>query len=196
MKNFKRNILKTIIGVSCVVLPANKLHAQTIDNYELDTDRIIGGGVSYVIPEQNGIYGVGAHVNYGGASNLYISGTKINAGVRFLLDGGVLRFNSDTHKYRGNIGVKFKFGAGYGGVSLMYIKGATIVLGNPNGVYALDIHGGGLEARIGEYITIYADYIHSTDISESAHVSQDIAKQNNTIQAGIIYTLARKTRIK
>ena len=178
--------------MACVVLPANRLCGQTIGNYELDTDRVIGAGVSYTIPTENNNYGIGIQGNFGVATQLNMLDTKFNTGAALLLDSGVARFNTDANKYLGQIGASFKLNVGYGPVALEYVKSMEWLISNNKMPQVLDIHGGGISAQVGEYLKIYADFLYTTPLFEGR--TQNTATQKYSVQTGILYTLSRKTR--
>ena len=194
MKKLKQNLLKTVVGVACVVLPANRLYGQTINNYELDTDNVVGGCVSYVIPAENNNYGIGLYGNWGIATRLNMPDTKINTGATLMLNAGAMRFNTDANKYRGQIGATFKLNAGYGPVSLEYIKEMGVAIGDKNGTRVIDAHGAGIGVRVGEYLKIYTDFLYATPIFQQGHTAPDDKNQKYALRAGILYTVSRKTR--
>ena len=190
MKNIKRNILKAVISMACV-LPVTKGHAQ--DKNSINEEYILGAGVSYVIPTQLIPRGVGIYVNNGFAADFQILDTNFGACTEIVAGANAYRFFGDknTYKYGGDIAIKV--GAKYDCVALMGIKNFGLLVEPGKGVKFADGHGIGINVTVGEYIKLYADFVVFGNTLQSAtRPDEDMKKYMSRI--GIIYVSLRKSR--
>ena len=197
MKNFKQNLLKTVIGVACAVLPAHKLHAQAIINVDNVTNEIFWGiGGSYTMPSNNDVRGMGVYVNGGVATWVDMYDSKINGCAIILINGGGTRFNTDKYRYDCDVGVRF--GVGYGPATVMLIRESGLSVGNRKDIVIKNAYGCGISVALGLYTRINADFMYTMPASnnQSTDVPDELAAKRNIVRLGLVYTLSRKLKQK
>ena len=192
MKNFKRNILQTVIGMACIVLPMSKIHAQSNDG-KTHGSAVAGFGVSYTMPVEHGISGYGATANVGYAAYTKMLDTDANCCAMFLLDGGVSRFDTKINKYRYDINALFKLGIEYRRVAFMFTKGCALAFDGSGYGQVMDIHGVGLDVVVAPRTKMYVDCWYSNpSLDEKSPLSHAAVHQKWSVRTGLIFTLSHK----
>ena len=191
MKNFKCNVLKTVVGMACVILPMSRMHAQT-DNKPHSA--VVGGfGVVYTPPVQRSISGYGVSANVGYAAYTKMLDADLNCCAMFLFDGGASCFDSKINKYRYNANAFFKLGVEYRRIAFMFTKGCGLALDNSGYVQVVDIHGVGVDVTIAPHTKMYIDCLHSNpSLNKNFPKEHRAVHQKYSMRMGLLFTLSHK----
>lgn len=194
MKKLKQNILKTVIGMTCIWLPATKAYSQTIEPGGTAEDIVVSFGGAYTLPKQNNAYCIGGCIGGGIMLEHRIKNTNFNLCGVFMTNGGVIYQNQETNKYKCNIGFSIKVGGGYGRVSALIVKDSNLQIAAKRNLQLTSAYGCGLRVKTGKYINVYADFLFLGQSIIRVDTPNNVESQNYTVRAGLMYTLSRKER--